>query len=132
MMRRADWERRMLAAVAATGPFVWGDADCCRFASRVVQAMTDEDPARIHAGEGIDAIGAQTLVDAAGGMFALLSRALGPSIEVNRASRGDVMLLSLIGGRETAGICLGDRVACQGSDGVVYLPRGRARAAWRI
>lgn len=131
-MRRPDWEQRLVAAVEATGPFVWGEADCCRFAARVVEAMTGANPARLHAGLGTDARDAQAIVTAAGGLYPLLAAALGATIETARAGRGDVMLMDCIGARETVGICMGERVACQGADGVVYLPRHRASAAWRV
>lgn len=132
MMRRKDWEQRLVAAVEATPAFAWGAHDCCRFAARVVEAITGEDPARFHAGLGADAKEAQQLVHAGGGLQALVTAALGEPIEPARAWRGDVMLVDCIGHRQTVGICMGARVACQGADGVVYLPRHRAVAAWRV
>lgn len=132
MMRRPDWEQRLVQAIEATGPFAWGRADCCRFAARVVEAMTDENPARLHAGLGTDARDAQQIVHAAGGLQPMLAAALGEPIEATRAWRGDIMLVDALGMYQTVGICMGDRIACQGSDGVVYLPRRRAIAAWRV
>lgn len=131
--RLPDWDLRLVRALEATPPFAWGTHDCCRFAARVVAAMTGHDPmAAAYAGRYQSADDAATLMASGGGLGALLAGTLGaPLPSLASARRGDVVLAA-IGDHETVGILADARIAAQGPDGVVFLPRRCGRLAWSI
>lgn len=136
LCRLPDWESRLMAAIEATPAFSWGTADCCRFAGRIVRAITGADPmepAYGRPGEGYaDGDAAQALLIERGGLLPMVSAVLGaPLASVAQARRGDVVLARLPG-CETLGILADARIAAQGADGVVFLPLRRGLAAWRV
>lgn len=131
-MRCANWTDVLYAVVAewAFRPFAYGSVDCCQFPAAVVQAMTGVDfreqfPA-YSTQEEAEAILAQH-----DGMVGLLTFALGESVHVSRAKRGDVVAADF-GMGMAAGICLGVQSCAPGARGLVFMPTADAVAAWRV
>lgn len=108
-------------------PFEWGVSDCCLFAANVVKEMTGIDYAESFRG-----------YDSRNGVvkklrpYSSLRNAISSVLKEKDprfAMRGDVVLIKNQG-RHIAGICVGDRAACQGKEGVVYL--NGFVAAWGV
>jgi hypothetical protein len=121
MQRRNDWPERLSAFVESRrfSPFDWGKNDCALFAADGVLAMTDVDLAadlRTYSDEA----GAVALISKAGGMSGF-ARTLAQRV-TGLARRGDIVL-AVIAGRETFGLCMGGGLyAAPGADGVVFRP----------
>lgn len=131
-MRRADWQLRLAAFVQerASMPFEWGRNDCCLFAADAVQAMTGGDPAAPMRGYS-SALGAQRLIEEAGGLLELVSQYLGDPVSPHMAGVGDVVLL-VNEGRDLLGICNGTSAIGAGPQGMAVLGMESARAAWKV
>lgn len=108
-------------------PFVWGERDCCLFAADAVQVITGTDFAADYRGQYGDARSAHQIIEAAGGVPALVPF---DEVEPGFAQRGDVVLLEQ-DGRDCLGIHLGHLIAGQGPDGLTFLSPSAARRAWR-
>ncbi len=131
--RLPDWETRLIRAVETTPPFAWGASDCCSFAARVIQAMTGHDAMAEFHGRYITGVGALRLIRQGGGLALLLSARFGATLATPAlAQRGDLVLVRTLGGDESVGICVGERIAVQGQGGVEYLPLAAGLAAWRV
>lgn len=134
-MRRHDWPQRLAEFIAASHaePFAYGTHDCCRFAARCVDALTDGGVvARMDAEHPYsDEAGAYAVVDAAGGLAELVSLYLGEPIHPAHAGRGDVVLAELEHGL-TVGVCLGRDCAFAAETGLTFRPRSVALTAWKV
>lgn len=131
--RRPDWERHLMAAIEHTPGFAWGEADCCTFAARVVEAMTGHDLLAVFRGRYQNARGALRFINQGGGLQALISERLGPPLpRVALAYRGDIVLARTPTGEQTVAICAGDKLAAQGLAGAVFLPLEAGVAAWSV
>lgn len=135
-MRAEDWPERLADCLEAARrkPFAWGKHDCVLFAADVVLAITGTDPAAGARGQYHDAAGARrwlgsrTLADA-------LVEVLGDPIRPAFAQRGDLVILGMERDRhwpEAAGVCLGERAAAPGDEGLIFLPMSEALLAWRV
>lgn len=139
LMRMPDWPERLDAVLSAARhrPFRWGVHDCALFTADAVEAMTGIDPAAAWRGRYGSARSAIALRWRTG-LFSwsqLFAEAAErwhlPRIAPLHAHRGDVVCLDLPTGRP-AGICIGARIASPAKDGLVFLPRTLARAAWHV
>lgn len=133
MTRLPNWQLRLEAFVAERQhmPFAWGTNDCCMFAAGAVQALTGHDvAARLR---GSYSTGQQALrrLRTRGGVSAIASKVLGPSIRPLQAGIGDVVLLS-IEGQDALGLCNGTTVLGPGPAGLVAYGMDVAIAAWRV
>jgi len=92
--RRPDWMVRLDALVCAfrERPFAWGDHDCCTVAAAVVEACTGADVMGDLRGRYSTALGAARLIEAEGGMAAMLAARLGTEVAVSMAQAGDIGL----------------------------------------
>jgi hypothetical protein len=127
-----DWPERLAEFIEGSRetPFEYGSHDCCRFAGKVVHAITGEDP--MTAFDYRSRLGAERLVRSAGTLDALINRTLGEPVHSSRAGRGDVVVADLEEG-STVGICLGEQcVFATDPVGITFRPRSMIRAAWRI
>jgi hypothetical protein len=131
-MRRTDWQLRFAEFVKSrtSMPFEWGKNDCCLFAADAVLAMTGEDPAESKRGYS-SALGAQRLIDEAGGLKEFVSQFLGEPVSPLMAGVGDVVLLTNEG-RDLLGICNGTNAIGAGELGMAVLGMDLARAAWKV
>jgi hypothetical protein len=100
-------------------PFAWGSNDCCLFAADWVARATGRDPAAHYRGTYSSGIGAQRIIDKAGGILEL-ARELGlNSTQIGLARRGDVIARD-VGNGIGLGICIGDAAAFVGRDGLDF------------
>ena len=133
MMRRQDWPERLFAHIeAARGvPFAFGAHDCCLWAADAVLAMTDADPIEDIRGQWADEVSALRLLKERGGVEAMVTEYLGDPIAPAFAQRGDVVLHTM-SGRDSLGVCVGDRFAAVADVGIEYVPMSAALKAWRV
>ena len=112
-------------------PFKWGEHDCCIFAANVVRDMTGADFAAGYRGQYHDARSALEIVAKNAGLEAIATQALGEPIPASKAKRGDVVLVDTEG-RHALGICIGERVAAPGRDGLVFPLMDQWIKAWTV
>lgn len=131
-MRLHDWQLRFsdFVQTRAHVPFAWGRNDCCLFAADAVQALTGIDHAAALRGYD-NAIAAQRLIYARGGIRRIATDALGLEIKPVFASVGDLVLLENAG-RELLAVCNGTCALAPGGDGMAVLSMNAALAAWRV
>ena len=110
-MRREDWHQKMWHAIEQHRevPFDWATANCCTFAARVWDAMTDGDTVTQVAACHPDELGALRHIRDCGGLGPALERIYGPTVP-GRAQRGDLVLIDTDNG-PAAGIGERDHVA---------------------
>jgi hypothetical protein len=131
MTRREDWAEALAAYIEIRRdmPFEWGAGnDCGSFALGAVDAMTDGVPFDVLYD---DAAGAARFVRERGGMVKIATSLFGEPVPVSFARRGDVVLM-MLDGRETFGICVGAEVAGPGETGMLLAPMTTATHAWRV
>jgi len=111
-------------------PFEWGANDCCLFAADWVARATGRDPAARYRGTYSSGIGAQRIIDKAGGVLEL-ARELGlEQTQIVLARRGDVIARD-VGNGIGLGICLGNGAAFVGRDGLEFFDL-KGASCWRI
>jgi hypothetical protein len=128
-MRRGDWPEKLADYFDARRdlPFNWQTNDCATFAAGAIEAMTGQAPA-LPAYKG--AAGAARVMDE-GSVRERCEALFGAVLPVAFAQRGDLVLM-LMEGRETLGICEGDYIAGPGEAGMLFLPRAAGVCAWRV
>lgn len=134
MRRRTGWEQRLHALTRARlrTPYRWGVQDCALFAADAVFELTGEDLAAGLRGQYEDEEGAARVLDELGAASIedLPGRWLAP-IPPSMARRGDVASFDGPHGRFLA-IVDGRTAVGPGARGLVHVPMGQARAAWRV
>lgn len=130
-MRRDDWLDRMWKAIEAAEhrPFFFGA--CTQLAAECIDAMTGSEWVPAIRGLYASERGARALIKRAGGLAPLVCERLGPSAPPLTARRGDIVLLEFPNG-PAVGISVGERIACAGEAGVLYLPPHATLSVWRI
>jgi len=111
-------------------PFVWGENDCLCFAAKAVQAMTGADFMAAFPAYETEAE-ARAILEANGGVMAIINTCLGePSMQIKKASRGDVALVMMPDA--TAGIVddTGQRIAVVTKAGLLRVPLTKAIRVW--
>jgi hypothetical protein len=138
MTRRApDWERRLSVFLTdhLEVRFQWGRLDCCLWAATWVEQCCGWDPAADLRGTYESEAGALRIIEAEGGVVAMLNRRLNrpPMLTSSFARRGDVAALPGTAGLELCiGIVLGATVAVLTPLGLYRGPLGDATHAWRV
>lgn len=129
MPRLQTWPEALAAYFDARRnvPFAWGTNDCSSFAAGAIEAMTGEAPP-LPEYEGAAGAARELAVQP---LRERVEELFGPEILPAFARRGDLILM-LLEGRETLGVCDQDRIACAGTDGILLAPRSIAVAAWRV
>lgn len=132
IVRRSDWLARLNAELprAAAKRFAWNRSglDCCRFAARLVRAMTGVNVMAGFSYTTEEAAWAQ--IAERGGLRPFLRETFGPSRRPAFAQRGDIMLAR---GGKAVGICIGARVAMMSEEvGYVTLPLSEFMAAFPL
>ena len=121
-----SWRRR---------PFVWGEADCVRFAAGWVALVTGRDPVASTVGHYAGCREALRLMVATTGSADLVAATgiiLGPPLDRSLTARcGDVVAITTPAG-PALGLCAGAEVAALGPAGLVSRPLTDIIAAWRI
>jgi hypothetical protein len=139
MKRISNWPEALRGFVETKRhePFVWGQNDCCLFASDCVLAITGDDPAAALDLRGTydSALSANRLMESRGGIEAIVTVAADAhdwaEIAPAFAQRGDVVSFAMPSGF-TLGICLGKQAVFAGADGIVFQDTLNCRRAWRI
>jgi hypothetical protein len=128
MRRLQDWPERLSDYIeqCRDRPFEWCVHDCATMALGAVEAMTGQ---RLMETPYSDARGAAAYM-ASPGIAATVDGLL-EAEPTAFAQRGDVVLL-LIDGRQTLGVCIGGEAAAPGEAGLVTVPMRLATAAWRV
>lgn len=132
MTRVHDWPERLYEYIESRRPepFAYGSHDCCQFAARAVESMTDTNPAKDW--HYTNELGAGRLIVEAGGLDKLITQAMGEAVHPAEAGRGDVVMAELDQG-PTIGICLGrDCVFAAEPVGVTFRPRAMILKAWKV
>lgn len=132
-MRLHDWQMRYAALVQErlAAPMVWGQHDCCLWASDVVLALTGVDPAASLRGQYVSEKQALRLVRSLGGLEAIASAALGVSKSAALAQIGDVLLLTQ-SGRSLLAVCNGGHALAVGEQGLQIAPLPLRGKAWSV
>lgn len=128
MTRLEDWPLRLNAVIeaAAGRPFSWGEHDCCLFAADCVKAITGTDPmADVRGTYATEEEAGQLLAEAP--LRARLSALFGGAVPITLARRGDLLLF-----KDALGVCLGERGAFVGPEGVSFVPVSCCLDAWRV
>lgn len=145
MIRRDDWPDRLHLIVRQRKrePFAWGRHDCALFACDAIEAMTDVDlgwsfrgnyASEEEAGDRIrefcqDAGAVLTdVVEILANEYGLIET------PVPFAGRGDLVSIEAAG-KPSLGIMVDARAAFAGEHGragLVMLPRGRIKRAWKV
>lgn len=134
MRRLPDWPARLDAAIEAARarPFQWGAMDCSIFAADVVLALTGRDFAESFRGRYSTRAEAVALLGARGGLEAVVTGFLGqPLPTALLARRGDVVMVETPEGR-ALGICVGQKAACAGPQGLTFVPMPGWLSGWRV
>ena len=131
-MRQQNWAVALQNQITQFNdkPFAWGAHDCCTFAADCVQAMTGEDKMIKYRGGYTTELGANKKLKRAGGLEAAITAELGEPKKAVYAQRGDVVYFHSLG--DTAGICLGSKIAAPSLNGIVYTPMSEAILAWSV
>lgn len=134
-MRRGDWLDKLWTEIesAAGQDFAWGEHDCCLFAARCVDAMTDGGIAAELRAEYHDKPSALRYIARHGSLKAAITDKLGEPTTWWKIGRGDLCLVPSEDGLGSLGVCLGPTIACVLPDkGLQYEPLDRATACWKI
>lgn len=132
MTRRPDWTVALWDTVDAwsSEPFQWGVHDCCLFAARCIDAMTDTDYAVSLRDCYDDKESAQAFIAYHGSIQSAIGSFLGDMVDA-RPRRGDIAIVDTASG-DGVGVCVGPTVAVPGDGGIVFYPISACRGAWRI
>jgi hypothetical protein len=133
MNRLPDWPQRLEAAVEAARlqPFRWGQHDCALWAADVTLQITGVDYAQDFRGRYRTQRQALAIIARRGGLAAIATKALGYPVRITQARRGDVCLVCRDSG-PSLGICIGDRAAFTGPQGLALLPLLECEQAWHV
>jgi hypothetical protein len=129
-LKRHDWAARLYDVITdhSTREFAWGEADCCLFVARAVDAMQDTNLEAQLQSQYTDERSALTMIVIHGGLEQAVTSFLGEPTSL-RAVRGDVVLID--GGEGDAlGICMGSQVVAMGPAGLRNVPRAEIRKVW--
>lgn len=132
-MRQQNWAIALQNQITQFNdkPFAWGTHDCCTFTADCVLAMTSVDKMAKYRKRYKSMFGAIRKLRRAGGLNAAITAELGEPKQAAYAKRGDVVYFrSLLG--DTAGICLGSKIAAPSLKGIAYIPMSEAILAWSV
>lgn len=125
--------------------FDWKKQNCCFFACDWIRLCTNVDPAKGLRVKGSTLKGAATLLKSMGGVEGIATSRCAkhgfPSVAINFAQRGDIVLVDLnsfnnptVNAVEdnSLGVVVGSEAAFVGRDGLKFIPVTACRLAWRI
>lgn len=134
--RFPDWPQRLADVVEARRdtPFVWGQHDCGLWAADVTLALAGWDPMAAWRGTYATEAEAEGLMG--GATLEAWTDALMSGHGVQRcapafAARGDWCLV-LAGNQPMLGVLVGETIAVTGLEGLRFVPRSMAIAAWAV
>lgn len=114
-------------------PFQYGVHDCCLWAAHCVDAMCDTQHAAAIKDRFnyADEAAADTVIEAGGGLLALVQSFLGKPENAVWAAPGDVVLVRNEG-RAITGVVVGHSVVAPSSTGLLVLPYGEIAVCWKV
>ena len=136
-LRKPEWatQLRLVVEEYEEVPFEWGLHDCCLFAADCVYAMSGIDFAAPFRGEYNSRSSALAAISQIGGgsLEMYLDDSIGAENRIDPmfAFRGDV-ILTHFDGMEMLGVSEGRNALFKGIKGVVAIPLGQCKTAWRI
>lgn len=132
-MKHEHWVDFLFATIekVTTESFAYGKNDCCLFSARVVDAMTGTEYAKKLAEMYHDERSALAYINSFGSIQEAVKDWLGDTTNLAFVQRGDVVLFNNEG-RETLGICVGDRIVSVAETGVAYVPMEQAICTWKV
>lgn len=135
LQRLPNWRLHLDALLCSRlhAPFAWGEFDCCLFAADCVQAICGVDLAEQYRGYRGARAGLRVL-DHAGGVGLIATRALGFPQRPDSARVGDIVLVPADKrGREALAVVIGPGVAAMpAARGLVPAPLSMARYLWAV
>jgi hypothetical protein len=109
-------------------PFLWGFNDCCTFASDWAEMVTGVDPMEELRGL-TDPLVAMRTLNRLGGTEQVVSGRFKTS---SCPKAGDIVLFRGAQETKTLGVCLGERSAFPGPDGLTYINTNLTGASWCV
>lgn len=133
-MRRTDWLQNLQTLIheRMNVHYQPGMHDCCLFVADAVFAQTGKDPAQAYRGTYTTYEEAVRILNAHGGIEALMTKTFGEPVGRNCARRGDVVLFNAPNGASTVGICMGNHFVSPGDEKLNNFDISMATKAWRI
>jgi hypothetical protein len=128
-MRLDGWEKRLDSYLRNVGPFEWGKNDCCMFSANAAHCITGTDFAKPYRGYKTARGALQRLKGI--GVQGIATKLWGEPKGSLYAKRGDIVLFKSEDG-DALGICIGDKIAAIGADGLVILPMSECLKAWSV
>ena len=129
-MRIENWNSKLNKHLATISEFKWGTNDCCMFAVGCVEIITGIDYGKEYRGYKT-ALGASRRLEKYGGVVGIATIELGDPKPCIEAKRGDVV--SFITNDEIAlGICVSDKIAAVGENGLMFFPMRDGLNAWSV
>ena len=149
MNKVENWERKFFdySERQRDVPMEWGKSDCLLLSLGAIKVITNKHieeilPNKKFTGKYKSYQGAYRLLKKyTGGGLGVGCEYIAGKMGMKEvppafSGRGDLALLSLdtlIGGiKEIVGVVLGNNVAVQGKDGIVFVPRKEIKRAWKI
>ena len=136
LSRRSDWHARLHDAVEQSKiiTFSYGLHDCCLWVARCVDVMCDTRfcAAIRERFNYRDEASATEVLNAGGGLPALVEEFLGPPTNPKLAAPGDVVLARNGDGLPILGIVVGHNIVVAGQSGVIALPPSAAVLCWKV
>jgi hypothetical protein len=129
-MRFQDWEKRLNDYLNNVEPFEWGVNDCCQFTlGKWAELATGVNHLTQYKYK--TELGAAKILTKVGGIEALTSQHLGEPKTPLLAQRGDIVSFEHDEGM-ALGICIGDKIAAVGANGLILFPISVAQKAWSV
>lgn len=132
--RLPDWHPRLTAYLGEITPvaFRMGSQDCALFAAGAVRAMTGHDPAAGFRGTYTDLkTGLKRLKAAGFDSHVQIADRLFERVHPAFAQVGDLALIEVSEGY-ALGVVAGELLACLNPQGLAWMPRSAAVAAWTV
>lgn len=132
--RLPDWHPRLTAYLGEITPvaFRMGSQDCALFAAGAVEAMTGHDPAAGFRGTYTDLkTGLKRLKAAGFDSHVQIADRLFERVHPAFAQVGDLALIEVSEGY-ALGVVAGELLACLNPQGLAWMPRSAAVAAWTV
>lgn len=132
--RLPDWHPRLTAYLGKITPvaFRMGSQDCALFAAGAVEAMTGHDPAAGFRGTYTDLkTGLKRLKAAGFDSHVQIADRLFERVHPAFAQVGDLALIEVSEGY-ALGVVAGELLACLNPQGLAWMPRSAAVAAWTV
>lgn len=130
--RLHDWQQRLAAVIAErfAAPFAYGGNHCASFAAACVHACTGRQLLTEAEAACASSVQADRMIASGGGLAAMVTQRLGPSVPVQLAAVGDVGIFDE-GERQALAVQVGGAWMAPGERGLRVVQPDLVRCAWR-